>query len=110
MTGDNKAVYTMEKRRLGDSERPVGPLAFGEKVFGRTVDEKAGASNFSRDRLTPALQTSERPGMPRYQTLQPRYNLCESKRGGGMTKYMNPRGFRILDAAALEALDRAGAP
>ncbi|MGE3332882.1 MAG: aldo/keto reductase [Rhodospirillaceae bacterium] len=99
-----------------------------------------GASNFSGDRLTLALQTSARKGVPRYQTLQPHYNLYEraafetgiqgvcvaetvgvipyyplasgflsgkyrsqadlgkSKRGGGMAKYMNPRGFRILDA------------
>ncbi len=41
----------------------------------------------------------------------------KSKRGGGMTKYMNPRGFRILDAVDLklladdvDALTRARAP
>lgn len=261
MGDDNKAVYTMEKRRLGDSELLVGPLAFGGNVFGWTVDQKAGfelldafvanglnlidtadvyarwvlgakggesesiigawmkargnrdkvviatkvgmemgprekglsrrwitaavedslrrlqtdyidlyqahaddtetpqeetaeafadlikagkvrvlgASNFGADRLALALQVSARKGVPRYQTLQPHYNLyervgfetltqavcvaqnvsvipyfplasgflsgkyrCEADLGkskrGGMTKYMNPRGFRILDA------------
>jgi aryl-alcohol dehydrogenase-like predicted oxidoreductase len=262
MGGDNKAVCTMKKRRLGDSDLLVGPLAFGGNVFGWTVDQKAGfelldafvanglnlidtadvytrwvpgakggesetiigawmkargnrdkvmiatkvgmemgprekglsrrwittaveeslrrlqtdyidlyqahtddpatpqeetaeafadlvkagkvrvlgASNFTGDRLASALRVSEKEGVPRYHTLQPHYNLYEragfeddaqsvciarnvsvipyfplasgflsgkyrteadlgkSKRGGGMAKYMNPRGFRILDA------------
>lgn len=99
-----------------------------------------GASNFSAERLAAALAVSSRNGMPRYQSLQPHYNLYErssfegdlealcvreqigaipyfplaagflsgkyrteadmakSKRGGAMGKYMNTRGFRILDA------------
>jgi aryl-alcohol dehydrogenase-like predicted oxidoreductase len=99
-----------------------------------------GASNFSGERLRSALHLSETRGLPRYQTLQPHYNLYErasfesdaqpvcveagvsvipyfplasgflsgkyrsqadlskSPRGGGMSKFMNPRGFRILDA------------
>jgi aryl-alcohol dehydrogenase-like predicted oxidoreductase len=34
-----------------------------------------GASNHSADRLAAALDVSERDGLPRYETLQPNYNL-----------------------------------
>ncbi len=36
-----------------------------------------GASNYTAPRLREALQTSERLGVPRYETLQPHYNLVE---------------------------------
>ncbi len=36
-----------------------------------------GASNFAADRLTESLQASRQHGWPRYQCLQPHYNLCE---------------------------------
>lgn len=99
-----------------------------------------GASNYSAPRLEQALNVSRQHNYPRYESLQPEYNLYErskfeatlepvcvkqgvgvicyyslasgfltgkyrsekdlakSMRGGGMTKYMNERGFRILDA------------
>ncbi|HEX2552605.1 MAG TPA: aldo/keto reductase [Microvirga sp.] len=99
-----------------------------------------GASNYSAARLKEALDASERTGLPRYESLQPEYNLYEragfeaelqplcverglgvisyfslasgfltgkyrseadfgkSARGGGMAKYLNPRGHRILRA------------
>jgi aryl-alcohol dehydrogenase-like predicted oxidoreductase len=99
-----------------------------------------GASNLTADRLAQALDVSTRKGLPRYQTLQPLYNLydrdtfegplrdlclredigvityyslaagfltgkyrseqdyAKSPRGGGMKKYLNTRGVRILDA------------
>jgi aryl-alcohol dehydrogenase-like predicted oxidoreductase len=102
-----------------------------------------GASNLTAERLEAALAVSATHGYPRYETLQPHYNLYErasfegpladlcvrenigvityfslgagfltgkyrseadfaqSARGGGMQKFMNPRGFAIL--AALEA-------
>jgi len=109
-----------------------------------------GASNFSTERLTQALQISEQNGFPGYQSLQPEYNLYErkqyegelaplvrekglgvisyfslasgfltgkyrseadlskSKRGGGIKKYLNDRGFRIL-AALDEVAQQYGA-
>ncbi|MBW4035019.1 MAG: aldo/keto reductase [Proteobacteria bacterium] len=36
-----------------------------------------GASNYTAPRLKEALETSERLGLPRYQSLQPHYNLVE---------------------------------
>jgi aryl-alcohol dehydrogenase-like predicted oxidoreductase len=38
-----------------------------------------GASNYSAPRLQEALDTSVRLGLPRYETLQPHYNLVERK-------------------------------
>jgi len=38
-----------------------------------------GASNYSAPRLKEALETSARLGLPRYETLQPHYNLVERK-------------------------------
>ncbi|MFV0297122.1 MAG: aldo/keto reductase [Hyphomicrobiaceae bacterium] len=37
----------------------------------------AGASNFTAARLQSALDASSKLGVPRYQTLQPNYSLCE---------------------------------
>ncbi len=36
-----------------------------------------GASNYSAQRLSQALQVSERHGLPRYESLQPNYNLYD---------------------------------
>ena len=36
-----------------------------------------GASNFTAPRLALALETSEKHGLPRYESLQPLYNLCD---------------------------------
>jgi aryl-alcohol dehydrogenase-like predicted oxidoreductase len=36
-----------------------------------------GASNYTAPRLTEALETSKRLGLPRYESLQPHYNLLE---------------------------------
>jgi aryl-alcohol dehydrogenase-like predicted oxidoreductase len=38
-----------------------------------------GASNYSAQRLREALEISARKGLPRYETLQPQYNLMERK-------------------------------
>jgi aryl-alcohol dehydrogenase-like predicted oxidoreductase len=103
-----------------------------------------GASNFTHDRLAEALRLSEENAWPRYESLQPNYNLYDredfetnleplclnsdvgvipyyslasgfltgkyrseqdtagSKRGQGVKKFLNERGFRIL--AALDTL------
>ncbi len=99
-----------------------------------------GASNFTAARLKSALDISRKNGLPRYESLQPHYNLVErpiyeaeleplcqaeglgvinyyalgagfltgkyrseadlskSPRGGGVKKYLNERGFRVLKA------------
>jgi aryl-alcohol dehydrogenase-like predicted oxidoreductase len=106
-----------------------------------------GTSNYSAARLEEALNVSRQHGLPSYQCLQPKYNLCEragyeseleplilkeglgvvpyfalasgfltgkyrseadlgkSVRGGGLKKYLDDRGFRIL--AALDEVSAA---
>ena len=36
-----------------------------------------GASNYKADRLAAALEVSKKAGLPRYESLQPNYSLCE---------------------------------
>jgi aryl-alcohol dehydrogenase-like predicted oxidoreductase len=36
-----------------------------------------GASNYKADRLAAAVETSKKAGLPRYESLQPNYSLCE---------------------------------
>ncbi|MEO8652381.1 MAG: aldo/keto reductase, partial [Hyphomicrobiaceae bacterium] len=38
-----------------------------------------GASNYSAARLKASLDASAKAGIPRYETLQPHYNLCDRK-------------------------------
>jgi aryl-alcohol dehydrogenase-like predicted oxidoreductase len=99
-----------------------------------------GASNYSAPRWSEALDVSKKQGLPRYESLQPLYNLydradyeaalesicrengigvipyyslasgfltgkyrsesdlAKSTRGAGVKKYLNARGFRILEA------------
>lgn len=124
---------------------PDTPLEATLEAFARLVEQgkvrAIGASNYSAPRLAQALATSARLGVPRFESLQPAYNLYDragfeqalrplcmaeglgvmsyyalaagflsgkyrtaadagkSARGGSATsKYLNPRGLRILDA------------
>ncbi len=113
--------------------------AFSELVKQGKV-RAIGASNYKAGRMYEALTVSKKKGIPRYESLQPNYNLydradyetlleplvrdkaigvipyfslaagfltgkyrseadfAKSPRGGGMKKYLNDRGFRILAA------------
>ena len=114
-------------------------LAAYDKLIKAGKVRAIGASNFSAERLQAALDLSAKTGLPRYESLQPEYNLAErsiyegalqrvceqndvgvisffalaagfltgkyrseadfgkSPRGPrGMSKYMTPRGMRIL--------------
>jgi len=120
------------------------PIEETVEAFAQLVKEGKvrviGASNYSANRLAAAMDTSGRNKLPRYECLQPNYNLydredyeknleplvkerhigvipyfslaagfltgkyrseadfAKSPRGGGMKKYLNDRGFRILAA------------
>ena len=124
-----------------DADTPVEEVleAYGALIKAGKV-RAIGASNFSAARLRSSLEASRVHGLPRYETLQPEYNLADrdgfegevqdlcvaetiavipyfslaagfltgkyrsdedfgkSPRGGGMRKYMNPRGATILKA------------
>ena len=57
------------------------PLEATLEAFGRLVTEgkvrALGASNYTAPRLRAALETSARLGLPRYESLQPLYNLYD---------------------------------
>ena len=124
------------------------PIEETLKAYQRLIEKGkirwCGASNLNVALLEAALAAAKAKGLPRYEVLQPEYNLadrsgfenglanlCEreeigvityfslakgflsgkyraeadlakSPRGGGVKAYLNPRGFRILDA--LEAV------
>ena len=123
---------------------PETPLEETLEAYAQLIKEgkvrAIGASNYSAARLTEALNVSKRLGIPRYESLQPLYNLydravyedeleplcvsegigvinfyslaagfltgkyrseddlAKSARGGTVKKYLNERGFRIVDA------------
>lgn len=120
------------------------PLQETLEAYARLIEQgkvrAIGASNYSAARLAEALDVSKRLGLPRYESLQPLYNLydraafedeleplclreglsvinyyslaagfltgkyrseadlADSARGGTVKKYLNERGFRIVDA------------
>ena len=111
-----------------------------------------GASNYSGARLKEAMETSQRTGLARYQTLQPQYNMMEREpyesdlapvalqyglgvipyyslasgfltgkyrseadlagkaRGGGVKKFLNDRGRRVLAALDTVAKEYGSTP
>lgn len=62
---------------------PETPLEETLEAFAALIEQgkvrAIGASNYSAPRLKEALDTSARLGLPRYETLQPHYNLVERK-------------------------------
>jgi len=58
----------------------VTPLEDTLHAFSRLIEagkvRAIGASNYSAERFRAALEVSRREGLPRYETLQPEYNLC----------------------------------
>jgi aryl-alcohol dehydrogenase-like predicted oxidoreductase len=57
------------------------PLEESLEAFAQLIKQgkvrAIGASNYSAARLAEALETSRRLGLPRYESLQPLYNLCD---------------------------------
>ena len=60
---------------------PATPQQDTLGAYARLIEEgkvrAIGASNFTAPRLAEALAISARDGLPRYESLQPHYNLCE---------------------------------
>jgi len=124
-----------------DKDTPLEEtLSASAQLIERGKVRAIGASNYTADRLSQALDVSEQSGIPRYESLQPQYNLYDradyeqhleplclekgigvinyyalasgfltgkyrseadlgkSARGKDIKKYLNDRGFRILEA------------
>lgn len=60
---------------------PATPLSDTAEAFAALIKagkvRAIGASNFSAPRLAEALDVAEKQGLPRYESLQPLYNLCD---------------------------------
>jgi aryl-alcohol dehydrogenase-like predicted oxidoreductase len=138
---------------IDDPETPVEEtLEAHARLIEQGKVRAIGASNFGAPRLAEALAASRQRGLPRYESLQPRYNLYDrdsfegelealclreglgvlpyyalaagyltgkyrsekdqgqSPRGSGMSKYMNPRGQRILAALDEVAAAKGATP
>ncbi|MEO7014504.1 MAG: aldo/keto reductase [Dokdonella sp.] len=70
---------------------PKVPIADTLGAYARLIEEgkvrAIGASNFSAARLAESLDISKREGLPRYEVLQPEYNLMER---GGYERELEP--------------------
>ena len=63
-----------------------------------------GASNYSAERLARALDLSEAHGYPRYQSLQPLYNLCDrAEYETGLEPLCRKRGVGVIGYYSLAA-------
>jgi aryl-alcohol dehydrogenase-like predicted oxidoreductase len=61
-----------------------------------------GASNFSVDRLSAALRASGEQGLPRYESMQPRYNLLDRDGyEGDLEKLCRSAGLGVITYASL---------
>jgi aryl-alcohol dehydrogenase-like predicted oxidoreductase len=135
---------------------PATPYAETLGAYARLIEagkvRSIGASNLDAGQLAKALAVAKDRGLPRYQVLQPGYNLCDRKalegplldlcrreglgvityyslakgflsgkyrsqadlgkspRGGGVARYLTPRGFAILDALDAVAARHGATP
>jgi aryl-alcohol dehydrogenase-like predicted oxidoreductase len=138
---------------VDDAETPLEETlgAFADLIKQGKV-RAIGASNYTAPRLAQALEVSARLGLPRYETLQPLYNLYDRAefekeleplclkhgvgvigyfslgsgfltgkyrsdkdregraRGERVTRYMTPRGFKILAALDQAAKETRSTP
>ena len=93
--------------------------AYGDLIKAGKV-RSIGASNFSRERLLESLDVSEKYSLPRYATLQPRYNLydreeyerelsefCVKNQIGVISYYSLASGFLTGKYRSLEDLSKS---
>lgn len=62
-----------------------------------------GASNYSAERFIAALEASERTGLPRYETMQPHYNLMERGIEADLLPLCRDRQVGVIPYFALAA-------
>jgi aryl-alcohol dehydrogenase-like predicted oxidoreductase len=87
---------------------PDTPLEETLGAYARLIEQgkvKAiGASNLSAGRLAEALATSKRQGLPRYETLQPQYNLFDRDTfEGPLAKLCADEGIGVINYYSLAA-------
>jgi aryl-alcohol dehydrogenase-like predicted oxidoreductase len=87
---------------------PSVPLEETLGAFAHLVDDgrarAIGASNYSAERLRLALRLSADRGFPRFESLQPRYNLMDrSEFEGGLERTCREEGLGVITYSSLAA-------
>jgi len=81
------------------------PLEETLGAFARLIEQgkvrAIGASNYAAPRLKAALETSARLGLPRYESLQPLYNLMERGIEADLLPFCREHGLGVIPYAAL---------
>jgi aryl-alcohol dehydrogenase-like predicted oxidoreductase len=90
---------------IDDPEVPLEQtLGAYDKLIRQGKVRAIGASNYTSERLTQALQVSARTGLPSYQSLQPLYNLYDRE---GFESALEPlcleRGLGVIPYFSLAA-------
>ena len=85
---------------------PETPQSETLSTYAELIDEgkvrAIGASNFSAARLREALDTSAKMGLPRYETLQPLYNLFDrSELEGDLEKVCLDNAISVISYSSL---------
>ncbi|GEO14226.1 aldo/keto reductase [Microvirga aerophila] len=85
---------------------PETPQSETLSTYAELIDEgkvrAIGASNFSATRLREALDTSAKMGLPRYETLQPLYNLFDrSELEGDLEKVCLDNAISVISYSSL---------
>jgi aryl-alcohol dehydrogenase-like predicted oxidoreductase len=84
---------------------PETPLEETLGAFDRLVKagkvRAIGASNYSAARLRAALEASERHGLPRFESMQPHYNLMEREIEADLLPLCRERGLGVIPYFAL---------
>jgi aryl-alcohol dehydrogenase-like predicted oxidoreductase len=87
---------------------PETPLEETLETYARLLAEgkvrAIGASNFTAERLSEALEVSHAHGWPRYESLQPRYNLLDrDDYEGELERVCRSAGLGVLTYSSLAA-------
>jgi len=78
------------------------PLRTYARLLGAGKVRAIGASNFSADRLAAALRASSDLGLPRYECMQPRYNLLDRDGfEGDLEKCCTSAGLGVITYSSL---------
>lgn len=98
-------VIDLYQSHKDDPETPQEEtLAAFDRLIRAGKVRAIGASNFSPERLAAALDISEKRGLPRYESLQPEYNLYD--RAGyesGLEAVCRERGVGVISFFSLAA-------
>ncbi|MDI3306140.1 MAG: aldo/keto reductase [Acetobacteraceae bacterium] len=100
----NTDVIDLYQAHKDDEETPIEETL---GAFARLIEQgkvrAIGASNYSAPRLKAALEASARHGLPRYESLQPHYNLMERQIEADLLPLCREQEVGIIPYYALAA-------